>query len=300
MTPTTSKRSEAPDSNTIGFLGDNWVPRNQMMISIEDLGFRQGVTAVERLRTYHQTPFAVDAHLERWQHSTAELGLSGLPVLSELKALIHELLRRNQVFLDSEKEVGITLFATPGTFRPGSQTFGLHVIQLNFPTILKRQKSGQPLVITDIQQPSPQCWPRSIKARSRMHYFLADAAAQRQDPAASGVLIDEDSTITETSISNIAIVKNGRILSPPRDRVLRGFTQTFVEERARELGIQWTQSAIPANDLLNADEVLLMGTDGGLWFADQVNGKSIRNAHTPAIYPILQRQFQSRLATNQA
>ena len=300
MTPTTSKPSEPAGSTTLGFLGHKWVPRNQMMISIEDVGFRQGVTAVERLRTYGQTVFAVEAHLDRWQHSTAEMGLSGLPVLSDIKALIHELLRRNQAFLDSENDVGITLFATPGTSKTGSHTFGLHINQLNFTTIQERQKSGQPLVITDIQQPSPQCWPRSIKARSRMHYFLADTAAQRQDPAASGVLIDDDATITETSISNIAIVKNDGIHSPPRDRVLRGITQAFVEELASEVGIQWKHSAISADDLLNADEVLLMGTDGGLWFADRVNGKSIRNAQKPVTYPILQHQFQSRLAINRA
>ncbi len=300
MTPTTSKPSESTDSTTIGFLGNNWVPRNQMVISIEDVGFRQGVTAVERLRTYGQTVFSIEAHLDRWQHSTAEMGLSGLPVLSDIEALIHELLRRNRTFLESEKDVGITLFATPGTLKSGSHTFGLHINRLDFPTIRQRQTSGQPLVITDVQQPAPQCWPRSIKARSRMHYFLADAAAQRQDPAASGVLIDNDATITETSISNIALVKTDGIHSPPRDRVLRGITQAFVEELARELGIQWKHSAISADDLLNADEVLLMGTDGGLWFADRVNGKSIRNAHSPVTYPILQRQFQSRLAIKRA
>ena len=77
--------------------------------------------------------------------------------------------------------------------------------------------------------------------------------------------VDNDGTITETSISNIAIVKAEKISSPPRDRVLRGITQAFVEQMAREIQIDWSNFSDHHNrpDLMTADEVLLMGTDGG-------------------------------------
>ena len=152
-------------------------------------------------------------------------------------------------------------------------------------------------MITDVQQPSSQCWPRTIKARSRLHYYLADQAAQQKDPSASGVLIDDDGTITETSISNVAIVKAQKILSPPRERVLRGITQLYVEQLAKELQIDWSTCPISTDDLLNAEEVLLMGTDGGLWFANRVNETSIGNGPPPRTYESLQRQFRSRLGS---
>ena len=46
-----------------------------------------------------------------------------------------------------------------------------------------------------------------------------------------------------------------------------------------------------------ADEVLLMGTDGGLWYADQVNGKTIGNARPGEVYSRLLQHFQRRLST---
>jgi len=109
------------------------------------------------------------------------------------------------------------------------------------------------------------------------------------------VLVDNDGTITETSISNIAIVKAEKILSPPRDRVLSGITQAFVEQMAREIQIDWSTSPITTIDLFEADEVLLMGTDGGLWFASSVNENAIGQGDARPTYRALQQQFQSKL-----
>ena len=300
MTPTTpktttSKPGESTDLIPIGFLRGDWVPQDQMVISVEDGGFRQGVTAVERLRTYGHAIFELEPHLDRWQHSTSQMGIDGLPGMADIDAMLQELLSRNQHILDLEGELGITLFATPGMPISSRPTFGMHINRLNLKTIRQRQKYGQPLVVTDIQQPSPQCWPRTIKVRSRLHYHLADQVARQKDPTASGVLIDIDGTITETSISNIAIVKAEKIQSPPRDRVLRGITQAYVEQLAREIQIDWTTSQITKTDMLEADEVLLMGTDGGLWFASRVNENAIGSGDTRPTYQALQRQFQTKL-----
>jgi len=267
-----------------------------MTIRVDDTGFRQGVTAVERLRTYHQAIFAADAHLSRWQHSTAELEISGLPTTSAIKELLQELLVRNQTLLDAEGELGITVFATPGAHDDEqTATFGMHVNRLNAQRNHQRQQSGQPLIVTQVQQPAPESWPRTIKIRSRVHYHLADRAAQREDPAASGVLIDQDGSVTETSIANLAIVTDGKIISPPTDRVLGGITQAVVETLAKELQIPWSKSPLSVRNLMDADEVLLMGTDGGLWYANTVNGTTIGKGQTKSLYPQLQDRFAAHV-----
>ena len=289
---------ENPDSVPIGFLAGNWVPHGQLTVSVDDTGFRQGVTAVERLRTYHQSIFAADAHLSRWQHSTAELEITGLPSKTTIKNLLQELLDRNQTLLDAEGELGITLFATPGAADVGTATFGMHVNRLNSQQNRQRRESGQPLIVTPIQQPAPECWPRTIKIRSRVHYHLADLAAHREDPAASGILLDSDNTVTETSIANLAIVIDGKIISPPADRVLGGITQGVMEQLAEELQIPWSKCPISVPDLMDADEVLLMGTDGGLWFANTVNGNAVGKDRTKLVYPQLQGRFKTHVASS--
>ncbi len=76
----------------IGFLSGRWVPHGEMRLGVDDVGFRQGVTAVERLRTYQGRIFAIEAHLRRWQWSTSKLGIGPLPSMEAYEAYLRELL----------------------------------------------------------------------------------------------------------------------------------------------------------------------------------------------------------------
>lgn len=263
-----------------------------MQIGVNDVGFRQGVTAVERLRTYSGRAFAVDAHLARWNSTLTQLGITGSPAVSTVRSLIADLLDRNKSLTASERDVGITMFATPG--EPGSDnpTFGLHLNPLNHPVNRRRQEHGQPLILTGVRQPDPACWPRSIKVRSRVHYYRADAIARARHEDAVGILIDNDGTVTETSIANLAMVRSGKIISPPATRVLGGITQSFAELLANDASIPWAKSPITGQQLRQADEVLMMGTDSGIWYACSIDEQQIGDGSPGKIYCCLRERFE--------
>lgn len=288
----TSDSGSEPDyQNRIGFLRGQWVPHSQMHLGVDDIGFRQGVTSVERLRTYQGRIFALEAHLRRWQWSNDKLGIEPLPSAKETTEKLNELLQRNQVLIRHEQEIGITMFATPGTPGGSSPTFGLHLNRLNHERIQLHRQRGQPLIVTDVRQPPSASWPRSIKSRARIHYFLADAFAARHRDHSLGVLIDEDGSITETSTSNIAIVKQDQIISPPADRVLAGVTQLMIEILAQDLSLPWSKAPVSIEHLIDADEVLLMGTDGGIWFANSVSNREISGGNPGSTYLALRDAF---------
>lgn len=291
-----------------GFLDGHWIDSMQMSISVSDPGFRQAVTAVERLRTYNGLLFQLDAHLRRWHQTINHLGIEGLPADEQIHELIEELFRRNDRILSVWRETGVTMFATPGSAElfatPSSEkrinpTLGLHLNRLDLPSIESKRISGQRLIVTDIRQPSAESWPRQIKVRCRLHYYLADQAARAVDPNAVGVLIDDDNSITETSIGNIAIVESGEIYSPPSDRILHGITQGVVEGIAESCGLQWHKQAISIDRLQNAGEVLLMGTDTGIWFANQVNANVIRDGNAGDVCQMLLKAFDELTDRNQ-
>jgi branched-subunit amino acid aminotransferase/4-amino-4-deoxychorismate lyase len=262
-----------------------------MQIGVSDVGFRQGITAVERLRTYAGRVFALDAHLDRWNCSVAELSLTGLPSGSALKSLVEVLLAKNDSLVQSEGDVGVTMFATPGELGGDGPTLGLHLNQLNHAANHRRREQGQPLVITNVRQPDPACWPRSIKVRSRIHYYRADVIAREHHQDAVGILIDDDGSMTETSIANLAIVHSGRIVSPPADRVLGGITQSVVESLAADAAISWSKSPISVTQLQQADEILMMGTDGGIWFASCLGDQQIGSGSPAEVYLCLRERF---------
>lgn len=250
-----------------------WVAYEGVQVSADDLGFRQGVTAVERLRTYLGAPFEVDAHLERWRGTVDAIGIVGLPDHDRLAALLSELLRRNDSLVSLEGDVGITLFATPGVVGGDRPTLALHLNRLDFAKSQRFRTHGQPLVVTDVVQPAPATWPRGIKVRTRLHYYLADRHARLADPDASGILLDQDGTLTETGIANLAIVEGDTIVSPPADRVLGGITQRVAERLAEECSIGWSSSPLTAERARSASGIVLMGTDTGIWHASSLDGR---------------------------
>lgn len=261
-----------------------------MTLSVDDLGFRQSVTAVERLRTYDQKPFAFDAHWARWHATVTELGIVGTPDSDSMRSTMNELIHRNSDWNSLQGDFGVTWFATPGSGAQASPTFGMHLNALDHSLNHRRRTQGQPLVVTDVMQPDPNSWSRSIKVRCRLHYYRADMIARQSHPEAIGVLVDQDGTITETSIANIAIVQGRSIVSPPRARVLGGITQAATEQIVRQSDFTWSFRPIPPQELRQADEVLLMGTDTGVWFASQVDQVKIPFQGTGAVYQWLSRQ----------
>lgn len=290
--PTDSNGSHSL-SPAIGLLGGRWVDQDQLVLPVNDIGFRQGATAVERMRTYGGEVFQLDSHLDRWQETVAQLGIEGLPLRAALAILIDELIGRNGDFADAAGEFGITMFATPGCLSadPPVPTFCLHLNPINLDLVAKRREHGQPLVMTGVRQPAAECWPRAIKVRSRLHYYLADEIASGHGADTLGLLTDEDGSVTETSIANIAIVAEGEIVSPGRHQVLGGITQQVVEAAAADLGIRWNTVSLSPKLVETADEVLLMGTDGGLWFANAFDGRAVNDGKPGEVYGRLLKRF---------
>ena len=275
------------------------VSSSELCVSVDDAGFRQGVIAVERLRTYDGRVTSLQPHIVRWRRTLEELYLTVPVDLEDLRHRITQLLSENNDFLRTNHDCGIVMLATPGILTLGSSTTAssgdaneiLHLSTLNHDLIARHRNEGQPMFVTDVEQPSGKCWPRDIKVRCRLHYYLADQQARQHHHAAVGLLIDHDGTVTETSVANIAIIRDGCVVSPPIDQVLPGVTQQLVMDACQVNGIRWVYERLWPAEIREADEVWLMGTDGGLWFANRVDGSSIGDARPGRIYTKILAEF---------
>ena len=261
-------------------LKEGWCRKSDLTVSVDDLGFRQGVTVVERLRTYAGRAFATDRYLRRFQQSLDRLGMP-LPLsIARLNALIESCLDRNQTLVQTEQDVGITVCATPGLIgqRPSADTSTLvmHLNRIDHSLTRARHSRGQALVTTGVTQQPETTWPRSVKVRSRLHYYLADQEARRRVPDGdvAGLLIDADGSITESSIANVLMVVEDTVVSPLPNQILPGVTQSVVAQIAERELITWRYARISPDRLRKADAVLLTGTDHGVWWANQIDGVS--------------------------
>ncbi len=270
-------------SEPLAYLNGRYLPFSQAAIPVTDGGFVQGVTVAEQLRTFGGKLFRLEQHLARLARSLAIVGIElGMPV-EKLGDIARELAAKNHALLDAADDLGLSVFVTPGpysTFAAGGvapgPTIGLHTYPLPFHLWHQKYERGESLVVTDVMQVPPACWPTELKCRSRMHYYLADKQARQKEPGARALMLEERGFVTEASTANILVYYRGvGLVSPPKEMILPGVSAATVEELAGSLGIPFSFRSLTADDVAAADEVLLSSTSPCVWPVTRLNGRPI-------------------------
>lgn len=120
--------------------------------------------------------------------------------------------------------------------------------------------------------------------RSRLFWWLAEQEAHDRQPGAHALLLDENAHVTETAAANFLIVRNGVVISPPKQSILGGISLRVVEELCGQLAIPFEERSLTIDECITADEAFLTSTPYCIAGVSQINGKTI-----PWPGPILQR-----------
>ena len=249
----------------IAYLNGEFVSEDRLRIAPQDLGFMWGVTVAEQLRTFNGQLFLLEEHLSRLSYGLRAIGVD-LPG-HELADAAQRVVRRNHQLIEPGSDLGLTIFVTPGlspTYAPESDrqpTVAMHSYPLPFQLWAEKYLHGQVCMCSTVGQVPATCWPRFVKARSRLHYFLADREAKSQDPAARAILLDQEGYVNEASTANVlAFFANEGLVSPPLEDILPGISLRFIESLARNNGEAFTYRRIPCQELELAEEVFLTST----------------------------------------
>src|SRR6476620_2097446 len=115
--PLSVKPASAANSGSavepVAYLNGQQVPLSQAAVGIFDVGFIQGVTIAEQLRTFGGKMFRLDAHLQRLASSLAIVGIELPHPVAELGRIAEELVEHNRQLLDPGDDLGVTMFITP-------------------------------------------------------------------------------------------------------------------------------------------------------------------------------------------
>jgi branched-chain amino acid aminotransferase len=151
----------------------------------------------------------------------------------------------------------------------------VHSFPLAFSLWADAYEAGVSLRSVAVPQVPAACWPIHAKVRSRLHYFLADREAHAAEAGSRAVVCHADGRVSETSTANIAIVRDGRIVSPPPADALPGVSLGFARQLAATAGIGWAEQSLTMADLATADEILLTSTPSCCLPATWVDGKAV-------------------------
>ena len=274
----------------LAWMDGEFIPRQSLSLPVGDAGFVLGATVTEQLRTFHGRLFLPDDHRHRLRDSLAAVGIDSAQPLGDAFAAADRVAAHNysvgsQPTTDPVGDLGVVIFVTPGDQpaqhggRSGRPRTVIHSFPLAFPLWAAAYAQGVALRSVSVRQVPDACWPGHAKVRSRLHYFLADREAHAAEPGARAVVCHLDGRVSETSTANIAIVRDGGILTPPPTDALPGVSLRFVRSLAESLGIAWQERSLTTADLADADEILLTSTPSCLLPATLFDGLPVGDGH---------------------
>jgi branched-subunit amino acid aminotransferase/4-amino-4-deoxychorismate lyase len=276
----------------LAYLDGAYVPASQARLPVYDYGLVQGAAVVEQTRTFGGRPFRLDDHLDRFASSLALARIELAPSRGELIEIGERLLAHNFPLLAPVSETGAPVgelglihIATPGAYAPYGAMTGapaapgptlcVHTYPLPLAAWREKYQTGVRLVTPSIRQVPLQCWPPQLKARSRLHYYLAERETQDIDPQAWPLLLDLEGRLTETSAANVLLVAGRELLTPRFDRTLAGISRRTLLELAAGLSLPTREEDLTVDDALAADELLLTSTGFCLLACTSLNGRAI-------------------------
>jgi len=264
------------------YLNGDLVPAEAAFVRVDDVGFVWGATVAERMRTFGGRLFRVEEHLARLGRSLEILGISPPESPDELALRAEQLAAHNHPLLDAGDDLNLVVFITPGpratAGRKVRPTVCLHTAPLEFGQWADKYTAGVQLVTTSVRQVPADCWPAELKCRSRVHYYLADREANADEPGAAALLLDHDGNVTESSIANLLMWREGEgLISPPLETILPGITLAAVAELAARYNIPFQYRPLAADDLVRADELILASTPYCLLPVTRLNGWPVGN-----------------------
>jgi D-alanine transaminase len=117
--------------------------------------------------------------------------------------------------------------------------------------------------------------------------LLANALLRQQaiDQGAVEAILVRDGVVTEGAASNIFVIKNGRLVTPPKGPfILPGITRDLVVEIARAKGIPCDELPVKIEALTSADEVWLTSSTKEILPITRIDGRPVGNGKPGPIH----------------
>lgn len=228
---------------------DSIIPINDLNVHVSDLAIHRAYGVFDFFKLKNGENPWLDWYMERFYRSMSETLLKIEWPATDLKEMVRTLVTKN----DSPNSC-IKLLCTGGLssdgFTPRSKP---NFFMLNYPSKAPPEKAyaeGVKLLCRPYRRTMP-----SVKSID--YFYSITLIPELQRAGAIDVLYHLNGLVSETSRSNIFIVKDGKI-STPRDHVLQGITRRRVLEAS--LPFQTTEEEVRLESLYSADEVFVTST----------------------------------------
>lgn len=197
------------------FLNGDFLPEEQARLGVNDLGLLRAFGIFDFFRATDGQPVFQEDHLDRFERSAQLMGLALPESRERLREIIAELIRLNPHPLLGLKLV-LTGGYSPDGFAPADPNFFVIAKPFEF----KNPDVGLHFMSVDHQ--------RQLAEVKSLDYLLPIYLLRKQrEIGADDVLYYKDGLVTESSRSNIFIVKDDKVITPASG-MLKGITRKHI------------------------------------------------------------------------
>lgn len=252
----------------IYYVDGKFVSADKAVIPVDDLAIVRGIGVFDLVRTHNGRPCFLNEHIERLYRSAAKIGLDMPWAHDALRRVVLETLDRNTVD-EANLRIIVTGGSSPDFITPKGNPRLLVLV-----TPLPRQPDwwrteGVKVITHKVRRSMPGA--KSID-------YLPAAVALRQAKSADAIeaiYLDDQDRAQEGTTSNLFIFSQGALVTPGTG-MLSGITRQVVLDIAKEHYPVEIRD-IPKDELLNAQEVFITGTNKGLVAVVRVDDRVIGN-----------------------
>lgn len=265
------------------YLNGEFLPLSEAKISVLDRGFLFGDGIYEVIPVYNNKIFRLKEHFKRLANSLKNINLTMPLSEAEFTKVFETLIEKNS---DLGPQQVIYLQITRGADGLRAHDIPTHLKPTIFaqtsqrPTHEKTELNGGKKAITLNDIRWQNCF---IKATSLLPNILLNQQAKDAD-ACEAILL-RDGMLTEGASSNIFIVKNNVVYTPPlSNNILGGITRDLVIQLAKENDITVEEKQITEQELRDADEVWVSSSMRELFPITTLDNKPVGNGKSGPIW----------------
>lgn len=272
------------------YLNGEYLRVDDAKVSVLDRGFLFGDGVYELIPSYARRLFRLPQHLQRLARSLSEIGIPNPYGDEHWTAILTGLVSRAlnddlAVYLQVTRGVAPREHVFPEGTPP---TVFAMAFALKPPSEETLTRGVSAITVEDLR------WRRcDIKSISLLGNVLL--RQQARDHGAVEAILIRDGYVTEGAASNVFIVSDGVLITPPKSNdLLAGISRDLVLELAAEHGIRYQETPISETALLAAREVWLTSSTKEILSITRINDTPIGDGQPGPAWSRMYELFQAR------
>ena len=239
------------------FLNGSILSEKEGYITAQDRGFLYGDGLFETLRSYNGDPFKLTEHLNRLRSSAQKLKIPFVFTDEYFRNVVHTLIKKNNI---TDAYIRITLsrgFGSRGlVMTDNPEPTLLIVVKALTPYPKELYEKGMSIIVSKSKR-STSC-PISCHKTTNLLTTILIKEEVKNRSADDALLLNTDRDVMECTVSNIFMVKDKGVITPPLDiNILPGITRKTVLKICKNMNLRVKEERFRVETLLNADEVFI-------------------------------------------